>query len=112
MSRGVGQHRTPVERAQDQLVTQQQVVAKTQQKRDNAVEQLAKYQILLDEANTALHLELELLKYYEAHPLLKQQEEAEPTLPLEEVFKGLRDTSTTPKYRALGIGGRHVEGDQ
>lgn len=105
MSRPQGQHKTPLERAQDQLEAQRTAVQKAVQKRDNAREQAIKYQAIVDEANAALEVERELLEYYQAHPLLKRQEQVkEQTLPLE-----IKDASTERKYAALGIGGRYVE---
>lgn len=115
MSRPQGQHKTPLERAQDQLEAQRTAVQKAVQKRDNAREQAIKYQAIVDEANAALEVERELLEYYKAHPLLKRQEQVkpdpEPMLPFQEepqdegtdadapretVFKGFKGRVVAP----------------
>jgi len=103
-SRGVGQHKSEAERAQDAYDKQADKVTKMVAKRDQLSEQLS-------EIEHELAQERDMLAYYEKHPMLENQRlvdahftDIQDELPIE--------VSKSSKYQGLGIGGRYVEADK
>lgn len=106
MARGVGQHKTQAEKAQEQYEKQLEKVEKLLQKRSDMMN-------VVVELNLTIQEEQKMLDYYSKHPLVNVTK----TLPLDyldEVEKEHqpKHAKDNKKYQALGIGGRYVEGDQ